>query len=254
MSFANRDGYETRERPPRPGNWGYAESFYRVDLRGYRSFIEPLSVGQVLERAEEALRAYITENRAKPKLERRLLFLTIQGNRLQLQNGGYLSELDEQFADIVLEGGDCTLPARDDSRTVYVGERTRSISARIGQGQFSRSVRSNYGGTCCFPSCTVDDREFLVGAHIARWSDDTSQRGRISNGLCLCLIHDKAFELGLFTLREDYRVVVNEKACGDDRWVSRILRRYDGQPIKLARIRPSQESIFAHWRRIGFSL
>jgi len=110
--------------------------------------------------------------------------------------------VDDQLADLLLGP---TTPndsaAEDGARNeVRTGERILELRSRSGQSAFSLAVRENYDFKCCFPYCQVLDSQFLIGAHIARWVDAPELRGSLENGLCLCLMHDKAFEVGMFTV------------------------------------------------------
>ena len=55
-------------------------------------------------------------------------------------------------------------------------------------------------------------RGFLLAPHIARWSDNEQFRGHMGTGFCFCLIHDKAFEVGLYTIHKLFAVFVNPPA------------------------------------------
>jgi putative restriction endonuclease len=96
----------------------------------------------------------------------------------------------------------------------------------------------------------------LQGAHIARWADEPDLRGHTSNGLCLCLMHDKAFEEGYYTLTNDFHVAVNKtsKRVRNSTWSRMVLLPYEGKPIDIPNgaIVPSLKAIEHHWRRIGF--
>jgi predicted restriction endonuclease len=89
------------------------------------------------------------------------------------------------------------------------------VFTRIGQKKFADTIKGLYQNRCCFPGCGVADPRFLVASHIARWSDNEALRGHTGNGLCFCLMHDRAFELGLFTLDGRRNVFLNprENAC-----------------------------------------
>lgn len=133
--------------------------------------------------------------------------------------------------------------------TVSVGVASQLRKVRVGQDMFSRRVRENYGHRCCFPGCDVDHDELLVAAHIARWADNSEARGDIANGLCLCGLHDKAFESGFFTLTDDFRVKVEAAKAASSEWANSHLRGFDGQQIKLGKIRPSMTAICEHRSR-----
>ena len=51
------------------------------------------------------------------------------------------------------------------------------------------------------------DPRLLVASHIVPWGRDKVNRLNPSNGLCLSAIHDRAFDMGLITLTDDYRVI-----------------------------------------------
>jgi len=253
FSTADSNGYETRRRPEHPGRYEYASSFYRVPLRDFTPLNAPIELGGILDREHDALLDYITQNRAKPRSNRRLIFLVQQGGRLQCQNGAYLSELDSDLARIIFGPGlvaDRSEPVlvRDHATT---GSQIAQVGRRIGQRQFSDNVKENFGHKCCFPGCGIDFDGFLVGSHIARWSDEPSLRGSTSNGLCLCVLHDKAFELGLFTLTSDLRIHVNPETVRESAWVQAELLPFQGERIRLGLIRPALEALQSHWERVG---
>ena len=134
----------------------------------------------------------------------------------------------------------------DIATVVETGTRESSFTARRGQSRFSNNVRANYRHQCCFPSCTVADPEFLVGAHIARWADVEELRGDVSNGLCLCLMHDRAFELGLFTLDNELRVITAEQDESQPSWATGQIQPYAGEPIKPCEFPPSVSALQFH--------
>lgn len=201
----------------------------------------------------DRLEQYFVENRARSSRE--LLFYVRQGGRLQCLNGGYLSQVSERLGDILLGP---TFSGRSNERrpvavSTATGEVIASIRLRIGQNAFSSNVRQNYGGVCCFPACEVNDSAFLVGAHIDRWADREELRGDTANGLCLCLMHDTAFEFGLFTLDSESRVRVNTQGIAQKPWVVRHLVPHDHGRIRPADVPPSFDALKQHWMRIGFS-
>ena len=92
--------------------------------------------------------------------------------------------------------------------TDFTGEtRLALLQQRIKQTFFRRAVLSSYRERCCISG--VSDRRLLVASHIAPWSADKTNRLNPSNGLCLSAIHDKAFDTHLFTLSDDWRIVLS---------------------------------------------
>ena len=137
--------------------------------------------------------------------------------------------------------------------SIETGWQLATVRARVGQAEFARKIKENAGYVCCFPSCGVNDPRFLVASHIARWSDNERLRGHLGNGLCLCLVHDKAFELGLFTLDEHHQVFVNPKErSGKSEIVLELLRAH-GQRIAFSKVPPLDDALLEHWVRVDVS-
>lgn len=254
-SVADADGFETSDRPPNPMEWGYASSFYRVPLTGYSLFPDPIGLDSVFRDNDRSLRRYFQQNKSRSLYQKEHLFFVIQAGRLQCLNGAYLSEFSVPLAEVIFGpdfSGRQAVP-RPSGITTRTGEQIAQIRARIGQQTFSENVRNNYGNRCCFPDCRVAERDFLVSAHIARWSDVPDLRGDIANGLCLCLFHDKAFELGLFTLTTNFRIAVNNLRAGTSHWALANLLPFHGKVIRSGAVQPTPMALQRHWARIGFT-
>lgn len=247
FSTAQTNGFVTDERPPNPGQWGYANEFYRVLLTNYTSFTEPIALREIFSQQNAELCTYFSQNKARPTSEKKRLFYVIQAGRIQCLNGAYLSEVDGELAGMLLGS-----EYRDNSSTMPAGPpqvetavRLRELAVRVGQQNFSQQVRSNYQSRCCFPDCSVSDEIFLIGAHIARWTDAPELRGDVANGLCFCLMHDKAFEMGLFTITTDFHIAVNVNSSVPtrSRWSTENLLPYDRKRIRLGMVKPAQEAL-----------
>ena len=65
----------------------------------------------------------------------------------------------------------------------------------------------------------------LDAAHIRWVQADGPDEER--NGLALCVLHHKLFDLGAFTLGPDGRVLVSEQAHGGDGFEDSLLRHHD---------------------------
>ncbi len=55
---------------------------------------------------------------------------------------------------------------------------------RIGMEALRKKTLSNYRNCCAL--CDIDDERLLVTSHIARWADNPSARGLLSNTICFC--------------------------------------------------------------------
>ncbi|MGD0383401.1 MAG: HNH endonuclease, partial [Thermoguttaceae bacterium] len=245
-SIADANFYITDQRPPKPGQWGHATSFYRVPLHDYCPFDEPIPLATIFTHHGDRLTQYHQMHSPANSRNGRFLFYVPQAGRLQCQNGAYLSEIDAELTEIIF--GNAT--SHQDFQSVRTGFGIAMLHTRIGQQAFSEAVRENYSEQCCFPCCPVNDRAFLVGAHIARWSDSPELRGNVANGLCFCLMHDKAFEDGLFVLDPQFRVMPTPFAK-DSPWAITNILPFANQQIKIGQVQPALTCLQLHWRRVG---
>ena len=120
-----------------------------------------------------------------------------------------------------------------DDAVDYTGS-NKSVQAtiRIGQDFFRRAVLSAYDYRCCITGLAVP--RLLVASHIVPWRTDTKNRLNPRNGLCLSMLHDKAFDVGIITIAEDMTVRVFRKHTNNaDHFFKSALLAYDGKPIAL---------------------
>lgn len=82
-----------------------------------------------------------------------------------------------------------------------------STKVRLGQSFFRKSVLASYNNRCCITGNPIP--ELLVASHILPWGKHPEQRLNPRNGLCLAQTQDAAFDKGLVTFDEDYRLVLS---------------------------------------------
>jgi DNA (cytosine-5)-methyltransferase 1 len=131
--------------------------------------------------------------------------------------------------------------------TDFTGEmRQAIIQQRVKQSFFRRAVLSSYRGRCCISG--VSEPRLLVASHIVPWSVDKANRLNPSNGLCLSAIHDRAFDAHLFTLTDDWRIVLSShlKATKDE-FLKDVFWGIDDKPIEVPeRFVPNPEFVTRH--------
>lgn len=113
--------------------------------------------------------------------------------------------------------------------------REQMIKTRVGQYFFRKSVLSAYRDRCCITGLALPN--ILIASHIKPWSDsdEKTERTNPSNGLCLNALHDKAFDKGLITIDQNYRVVNSKhlKTADMDEETRAWLKSYEGKEIAL---------------------
>ena len=132
-----------------------------------------------------------------------------------------------------------------------VGEdRITQTTTRIGQNFFRSTVLSAYNGRCCITGLSLPT--LLVASHIVPWRHDSVNRVNPRNGLLLSVLHDKAFDSGFITLRDDMTVQVSRKhSVSNDKFFSESIERYDGKPISLPeKFTPESDFLSYHRKHI----
>lgn len=241
--------------PIESGPYGKAE-LYRVELKDYTQLTPSFPLKRVFTEKNQELRTYFEDNQGRKKDKERL-FYVIQSKRLQCLNGAYLSYVSDQLLEILfglrVKRGAAGVSTVNVEVATDTDAQFALVAQRVGQQAFSRNVRENWKHRCCFPGCEVADDRFLVGAHIARWADSPATRGNASNGLCLCLLHDKAFEIGAFTIDSQLRIVLSAKEP-ETSWVRKALSSSEGQSLAEVQVAPAISSLAQHWARHGYKL
>lgn len=131
-------------------------------------------------------------------------------------------------------------------------ETERKVKVRLGQQFFRKMILSGYTSKCCV--CGMPIPELLIASHIVPWSHDASLRTNPHNGLCLCALHDKGFDLGLFTLDDSYKILIGQTIGRylPHSTVNNAFKIYEGQMISLPdKFIPKQEFLSIH-RAIHF--
>jgi len=124
------------------------------------------------------------------------------------------------------------------------------VMTRLYQSFFRRAVLSSYGSTCCV--CGIDFPQLLVASHIKPWGSSEETRTGPENGLCLCVLHDKAYDRGLMTVNAKYEVSVSSSIANSKvAFVGISLAAFDKQKIKMpSRFAPKPEYLDWHRKNI----
>jgi HNH endonuclease len=112
-------------------------------------------------------------------------------------------------------------------------DRSAVTRVRVNQHFFRSLVISGYRGRCAV--CELPITALLVASHIVPWCVDMGARMNPENGICLCVIHDRAFDRGLLMINADYRISVDSSLAelGSSGPVVDFFLKYDGRNIFL---------------------
>ena len=134
-----------------------------------------------------------------------------------------------------------------DAESYRVPDETATTKTRgSAQRAFSKAVKGNYGMRCAVTG--IQTREFLVASHIVPWSVDENIRLDPSNGICLSVLVDRAFEGGYLTIEDDLTITIDWEKVGSDESLRKQLQPFDGS--KLAKPKSHQPKVeYLHRRR-----
>jgi HNH endonuclease len=82
---------------------------------------------------------------------------------------------------------------------------------RVNQHFFRSLILASYRSQCAVCELPIPELpipELLVASHIVPWSVDPSLRMNPTNGICLCSLHDRAFDAGILSVTPDYRIAI----------------------------------------------
>lgn len=123
-------------------------------------------------------------------------------------------------------------PQLDEDFTKRTTEAQRLVKTRVNQDFFRKTVLAAYESRCCISG--VNDPNFLIASHIIPWRDDEKNRLNLRNALCLNVWFDRAFDRGLMTLDEDFRVCVSAALLANEQaFFQQTFRPIVGQQITL---------------------
>lgn len=126
-------------------------------------------------------------------------------------------------------------------------EGTAVVRVRLLQSFFRRAVLASYDSACSV--CGLDLPPLLVASHIKPWGADESIRAEPRNGLCLCAIHDRAFDRGLMTVSEDLGLVIAADVLSSRQaFVCSALVEFHDHPLRMPR-RFSPRMEYLAWHR-----
>ena len=133
------------------------------------------------------------------------------------------------------------------------GETARESLVRVRRVQsfFREAVLVSYGGRCAISGLKMP--ELLVASHIIPWSDSVERRADPTNGLLLNALLDKAFDRGLITIDDRYRVVISATLLDAARaaLLPSSLMEVAGRELELpSRFRPDRSALKHHRQNV----
>ena len=125
-------------------------------------------------------------------------------------------------------------------------DKETTVKVRVNQDFFRSIILASYNSKCCITGLSVP--ELLVASHIYPWAKDKNNRTNPHNGLCLNVLHDKAFDKGYITVTPDYKILVSKYFDkNEEPIVIDFFKEYNNKSINLPdRFLPSREFLDYH--------
>lgn len=122
------------------------------------------------------------------------------------------------------------------------------VKTRVNQNVFRQIVLSNYEDKCALTG--IDLPELLVASHIIPWAENEHERLNPENGICLSSLYDKAFDQGLISFSNDYRVLfsVRLKSNVGKEYYSRYFESIADRKLDTPR-KYEVNPLFLEWHR-----
>ena len=175
----------------------------------------------------------------------------------EMQNDwtAFSSAIDEALSKFGIKSSETETEEQDDiARQIeYTGyDRDAFVKVRKGQAFFRKAVLSAYDQRCCVTGLSIP--RLLVASHIKPWRSDPENRLNPRNGLCLNVLHDKAFDIGIITITERMTVKVTTRLDDRTEFFASTLRSLEGKAILLPdKFKPDDRFLAYHRDRVFLS-
>jgi putative restriction endonuclease len=132
-------------------------------------------------------------------------------------------------------------------------ERTGNAKRRMGQEYFRDAVLNNFGSRCGVTQLGI--RDLLIASHILPWGKHPAERLNVRNGLCLSRLHDAAFDRGLISFDDEFRLLLSPKLKAELplHVVAENFGAYAGHSLQLPEDAALPELAFLAQHRASFS-
>jgi putative restriction endonuclease len=130
-------------------------------------------------------------------------------------------------------------------------DREALIKVRVNQNFFRATILASYKNKCAIIG--ISQNELLIASHIIPWGEDKINRLNPRNGICLNVLHDKAFDTGLITITTDYKFKTSKTLTKEfsELFVAHTFQRYEDKTINLpSRFMPDPKFLQFHHDKI----
>lgn len=165
---------------------------------------------------------------------------------VEKRDGVYaLTDRGYEFVDDAVAGwADSDWAPSRESDDVAAGTYETTVNARAVDPEFRATVISRYDRMC--PISGIDHPGLLDVAHVLSWSDYPEHRANLKNVLPLSKTHHAAFDRELFTIDQQYRLVVNPSFDTQSSVLQQTILNQAGERLPIENGRLDSDLIAKH--------
>lgn len=110
-------------------------------------------------------------------------------------------------------------------------DKLREIKTRVNQDFFRHMILINYDNKCAVSGVNIP--ELLVASHIIPWAENEKERLNPENGICLSSLYDSAFDQGLISFDDDYKMIASSRLKNHtkDTYYQQFFVPFIGKPL-----------------------
>lgn len=138
----------------------------------------------------------------------------------------------------------------EDIPSTLVGTtREQLVQVRVNQSVFRQIVLANYDYKCALSG--IDIPELLVASHVIPWAENTAERMNPTNGICLSSLYDSAFDKGLISFSDHYRVLFSSRLLENvgKAYYSQYFEPLSGRTLSTEGLKYPVALEFLEWHR-----
>lgn len=182
-----------------------------INLKGFSEFIK-LSKQETPNNVisfENYINKNNTNSEIKGIIEDKKHLENISISEIQLTNFENNEELQNNDNTELIEN---TLLNNNIHEIIYDEKITENgvvYKSRIGQNEFRNKLLNKYNG-CLL--CSIKVKDLLNASHIKPWSiSNNKERLDVNNGLLLCALHDRLFDLGFISFDNNGNIIISKE-------------------------------------------
>jgi len=201
----------TKERPPFPGDWDWANEFYRIELTSFKKNKNLIGITELAKKHALEIKEEI--DNFSPKYYP----FNNDPRGVRLAEGNYLSSCTETLYNLLRNYSELEKVKDIEKFNVPPGktERKGLVTCRVSQGWYRRKLIEKWNNRCAVTG--FDNEKILIASHIVPWSESSDkERNDVENGILLSPDLDGLFDRHLISFNNKGEIVISQNLKDTD--------------------------------------